>query len=204
MVSTTPPGTFTVHVRAISGEMLCMLEAAGHWTVEQVKNRVAPLARIPVYNQHLLLGVEELCDVSTLEELGDEGPLELCLVRKRNAPQGELSPETSSSQIQILTAEEELLQLWGDLQSVLSKVQRNGMLLQHAGECLKANRQVVLAAVQSSGQALRYASPELRADREVCLAAVRNDPLALKYAAREVRDDIDFMFISSSLSLHER
>eukprot|EP00971_Amphidinium_carterae_P047201 929615-Amphidinium_carterae.1 len=51
-------------------------------------------------------------------------------------------------------------------ETVLEKVERNGLFLQFVDEAWKRDHEVVLAAVRDVGNALQYASEALRADRD--------------------------------------
>eukprot|EP00440_Ansanella_granifera_P050709 gb/GFBE01054960.1/.p1 GENE.gb/GFBE01054960.1/~~gb/GFBE01054960.1/.p1 ORF type:complete len:259 (+),score=43.24 gb/GFBE01054960.1/:1-777(+) len=169
-------------VRALSGEVICKVSAGDHWTVEQVKSAVAPVAKIPGYNQHLLLDLRELFNDEIIGHLPrSEGGMEIALVRRRNAFESD----------RCFSWSDDYHFLWSDVRYVLPQVQKDGILLRHADAALQADRQVVLAAVSSKGMALRFADGELRADREIVLAAVRNDGRALQHVDELLQHDLE-------------
>ena len=57
---------------------------------------------------------------------------------------------------------------------MLNYVQENALLLKHATDKLKEDRDIVLATVTQNGNALGYAL-KFKGDREVVLAAVRRN-----------------------------
>ncbi|CAE7198334.1 unnamed protein product [Symbiodinium microadriaticum] len=64
-----------------------------------------------------------------------------------------------------------------------------GFMLEHAGDVLRADKQVVLATVRQTGIALQFASEEMCADRDVVMEAVRQNGLALEFACEKLRAD---------------
>lgn len=74
-------------------------------------------------------------------------------------------------------------ELRADKDVVLEAVTNEGMALEYASEAMRDVQEVVLAAVSQCGAALMFASTRLRDSDRVLDAAVRQDPLALEYAA---------------------
>ena len=67
------------------------------------------------------------------------------------------------------------------------------MVIYHATEELKGDREIVLAAVSKDGDALQYATEELKGDREIVLAAVSQDGRALNCATDGLKADEEMM-----------
>jgi len=165
---------------------------------------------VPVDEQRLLLGGEDLADEAALlidilgrsdfEDEGSEAVLSLTLVRRPPAL-AEWLERVKEDGLQLRSAPQLVAE---DPEVVFAAVRQNGMALQHAPPALKCRRDVVLAAVQQSGQALELAPPEFQAPNdfdaeddatavngEVVLAAVGGCGNALEHASEDLKQDVD-------------
>lgn len=76
-------------------------------------------------------------------------------------------------------------------EKVYNKVSENCWRLMHFEEKYKNDKKIVIVAVQKDGNVLEFAGDKLKADKEVVLEAVRNNGCALKYASEILKDDKD-------------
>ena len=78
----------------------------------------------------------------------------------------------------------------------------SGMVLEHASDDLKGDREIVLMAVKNSrGKALEYATADLQGDRGFLLEAIKQGSAkVLFYTSAEVQGDRDFMLEAAKLS----
>ena len=82
----------------------------------------------------------------------------------------------------------------GNRDIVLSAVQENALLLEHATNELKKDRDIVLAAVQQNGISMRLdISEEFKGNKEVILAAVKQYERALNFASEDLRNNKDIV-----------
>eukprot|EP00930_Biecheleria_cincta_P039987 TRINITY_DN27434_c0_g1_i1.p1 TRINITY_DN27434_c0_g1~~TRINITY_DN27434_c0_g1_i1.p1 ORF type:complete len:441 (-),score=87.77 TRINITY_DN27434_c0_g1_i1:168-1490(-) len=175
--SSPGPGTkrsFKLEVNhALSGEVVCTLEADILWTVADVKKRIYDVTGIPAHEQRLTAvldgGQSALVDTDVVSKslnhrskLGDV-PIEMSLLR--------LDP------------------LWAN---ALREVSEDGKMLALHCEEFRQDRDIVLAAVRSQARALKYAAADLQCDTEFVLEAIQANPEAFKYAPDELRCNTQF------------
>jgi len=185
-------------LRATSvGGMVWEVRTDGGCALRGGKMALQHVSGVPVDEQRLLLGGEDLADEAALlidilgrsdfEDEGSEAVLSLTLVRRPPAL-AEWLERVKEDGLQLRSAPQLVAE---DPEVVFAAVRQNGMALQHAPPALKCRRDVVLAAVQQSGQALELAPPEFQACREVVLAAVGGCGNALEHASEDLKQDVD-------------
>lgn len=78
---------------------------------------------------------------------------------------------------------------WSCKSTVLSLVESDGYLLEHASKSLKNDKDIVLAAVKNFGFSLMHASDHLRDDKQLVVNAVRTHGCSLQYASARLKAD---------------
>ena len=81
---------------------------------------------------------------------------------------------------------------WGNRDSVLYMVRKDGNNLVRAARRLRNNKEVVLVAVAQNGYALKYASRRLRRNVEIVRVAVEQYPDAIRYASPKLQQTISY------------
>mmetsp|Transcript_38407 Transcript_38407/g.105786 ORF Transcript_38407/g.105786 Transcript_38407/m.105786 type:complete len:335 (-) Transcript_38407:115-1119(-) len=185
-------------ISGISGVYsLCDLRADSLWTTADVKAAVEVLADVPMREQRLFFGQEELRDAWTLGKqlphsaVGQKHPLNLLLVRRapEQAKWLEIVREAHEWSVLLATAPDWIL---GDAEVLTRAIERHGCALQFASEELRGDRRMVLQAVRKNGTALRFAAEELRDDSEVVLEALSSGAHMTDASAR-LRGDGQFI-----------
>lgn len=178
-----------VRVNSISGS-LCAVSADPSWKVCDLKAAIEASSSVPVRQQRLINGVQELKDTDVLPVDGvEDGCADLLLVRR--------SPE----QVKWLAAVRECWTrfldvphaLRGDFEIAEAAVSKQGSMLRYVSEDLRADRRIVLAAVRQDGKALQHVAPCMLEDREVVLEAVSRDGCALSFVPPAWRGDRDIV-----------
>lgn len=82
---------------------------------------------------------------------------------------------------------------WGNRDSVIVQVRRDGNKLAMASKKLRNKKDIVLAAVTQNGTALRFASDRRRADKGIVIPALEQNKDALQYVSPKLRDKIRFI-----------
>merc|ERR1719237_20024 len=67
--------------------------------------------------------------------------------------------------------------------------QKNGLVLEHAADHLRADKDVVLAAIAEDGNAFQFAADSLRSNKEFVLEAVKTSGKSLQFVPDHLRND---------------
>lgn len=191
----TPAGrSVEVRVSGLGGPV-CVITADQLLTVRDVKNKVATASRVPVDQQRLFLGAQELRDQDlVLEVTPPASPVADFSILRADPEWQNCLEMVSIAGMQLAVAPEALR---ADRVLAMAAVRRCGGALQFAAEELRDDRDVVLAAVLDKGMALEYASKELQADAEVVHTAVAQSGLALQFAAETLRADFEIVLTAT-------
>lgn len=175
--------------------VLCSILAKLSWRVLELKAAIELSIGVPVVQQQLVSGTQELDDDDELlHQALPVGSLQVTLIR-RSSSQSErlrLIAERSLFELQ-RECIREMAETRGDRHVAVAYMQRDGRLLERLPAELRSDRRVVLAAVRRFPLALAYAEGQLRADRDVVLAAVWQDPRALEFADKALKEDSQFI-----------
>jgi len=80
-----------------------------------------------------------------------------------------------------------------DLAVCLEATKRDGTLLEHCSDEMRAHRNIVLEAVKNNAEAFSFADESLRGDSEIVHTAVRQRGQLLRFASEELRADSDLV-----------
>eukprot|EP00933_Yihiella_yeosuensis_P051170 TRINITY_DN49034_c0_g1_i1.p1 TRINITY_DN49034_c0_g1~~TRINITY_DN49034_c0_g1_i1.p1 ORF type:complete len:345 (+),score=68.31 TRINITY_DN49034_c0_g1_i1:42-1037(+) len=203
-------------VSGLSGEEICILEAAPDWKRKQIKDAVCKKTSISGTETRLLWKGLELKPGALPAELMAQDPdlpVELKMVRVdptwsealdkllEDFIGGPYSTMVDDDWIESLAENPLDVSVTNAVKTLpldaehrafaLAAVQHSGSILSRCSEELLNDREFVLAAVRESGVALQYVPEALRHDREVTLTAVRCHGEALAFAPKELQCDKD-------------
>ena len=181
-------------IGAITGDLLCTVEADGCWCLQDLKEAIRAACAIPTHEQKLQIAGKAFCKES--QRLADflhqvectHKPVSVELIRadaKRTAALEHVAVGGS------LTHLEESYR--GDPELVLAAIKANGGAFRYASERLRSDRDFLLAAIERSCDVLCHVGDEWRCNREFVLEAIRRTGTALCYAATELRSDRNFI-----------
>ena len=78
-----------------------------------------------------------------------------------------------------------------EVNEINSILRFDGMMLEHAHEASKNNKQIVETAVKQNGMAFRFASDELKANEAVVKDLLKHSGFVLRFASKQIRDNDD-------------
>jgi len=191
-----------VYVQGLSGH-LCTTSASSFEKVSDLKERLANLISVPVYEQQLvwcgsgnvvLQDADPVFNVLRASSSGLSAGLHLTLVRNDAELYKALDVVTSNGFALARLAP----RLQKSREVVLAAVARHGLSLGVAAVSHRADREVVLTAVAQDGYALQFADQRLSADRQVVATAVARQGRALQFAAPSLQRDEEVIRLALS------
>lgn len=200
-MSATVSNATQIQVSGLGGPLCSVTVDTETATIEEVKEAIAVETGIPVNEQRLLHGVQELQSATLHGFLtGANNEMRGCfLLQMLRRPPEQVRRLRELAQVQgdvsrwLCAAPHEVQ---ADREVVLAALVKSGRALRWAARELQADREVVLVAVAENGCALAWATAELRADRNVVLAAVAENGCALMSAAGELRADREVVLVA--------
>ena len=171
---------FTLQVvGAITGDVICTVDADGSWYLQDLKVAIQSVSGIPTHEQRLLqvggkpIANEDrhLSEILKCQHDWSIAPkVSIGLVRadaERTAALEHLAIGGSLTQLKESYR--------GDPEVVLTAVQNNGSAFRHASDRLRSDKDFLLAAIERSCDVLCYVSDEWRWNRDFVLEAIHRN-----------------------------